>query len=304
MSRQARAFRGVVFTGVIGLASSLSLTAFGASASQPDFSSNPSVGWFSYSRTFIPPKSGPGPVEQDPAHPLISNDEFRATGKQPTYPMGDPKSPILKPWAAEAIRKYNARIQSGDNFFSLHATCRPMGVPEFDLLPMTRPLYFVQGPKEVVMILESFNDVRHVYLSDKHRPNPKPSWYGDSIGHYEGDTLVVDTIGFNDKTPIDQYQTPHTEQLHVVERFYLVDGGKTLQADIHVEDPGAFTTPWNAIQRFRRFEEVASKKSVANLAALATPEEGPLMEAICAENPINADGSGILPIPQAAAPDF
>jgi hypothetical protein len=154
------------------------------------------------------------------------------------------------------------------------------------------------------MILESFNDVRHVYLTDKHRANLKPSWYGDSIGHYEGDSLVVDTIGLNDKTVMDQFQTPHTTQLHVVERFHLIDGGKTLQVDVHVEDPGAFTTPWNAIQRFRRFEEVASKKSVASLAALATPEEGPLVEAICAENPNSADGTAIMPIPQAAVPDF
>jgi hypothetical protein len=169
---------------------------------------------------------------------------------------------------------------------------------------MTRPMYIVQGRKEVVLILESFNDVRHVYLSDKHRADLKPSWYGDSIGHYEGDSLVVDTIGFNDKTVIDQYQTPHTKQLHIVERFHLIDGGKTLQVDVHIEDPGAFTTPWNAIQRFRGFEAVASKKSVANLAALATPDEGPLMEAICAENPITADGSGMMPIPEAGKPDF
>ena len=135
--------------------------------------------------------------------------------------------------------------------FSLHASCYPIGVPAFLLVPMTRPMYIVQGPKEVVMILESFNDVRRIYLSDKHSPNVKPSWYGDSIGHYEGDTLVVDTIGLNEKTTIDGFHTPHTKQLHVVERFHLIDGGRTLEVNIHVEDPGAFTMPWNAIQRYR-----------------------------------------------------
>jgi hypothetical protein len=276
-----------------------------AAASPPDFAPNPSAGWFAYARAFMRPDSGPGPVRPDPTHPTVSNDEFRATGKQPTYAMGDPNSPILKPWAADAIRRYNARVLSGENFFSLHATCRPIGVTAFLLQPMTRPMYIVQGRREVAMILESFNDVRHIYLSARHRANLKPSWNGDSIGHYEGDTLVVDTIGFNDKTVIDQFQTPHTTELHTVERFHLVDGGKTLEVDLHVEDPGAFTTPWNAVQRYRQFEATLSKKkTLVNLAALATPDKGPLMEAICAENPITADGSGILPIPEDDHPAF
>jgi hypothetical protein len=164
-------------------------------------------------------------------------------------------------------------------------------------------MYIVQGPKEVVMILESFNDVRRIYLSDKHSQNVRPSWYGDSIGHYEGDTLVVDTIGLNEKTTIDGFHTPHTKELHVVERFHLVDSGRTLEVNIHVEDPGAFTTPWNAIQRYRGFEQTVSKANVASLAVLATPEEGPLMEAICAENP-NSLGMGARPIPQTSVPDF
>jgi hypothetical protein len=119
---------------------------------------------------------------------------------------------------------------------------------------MTQPMYFVQGPKEVVMILTSFNDVRHIFLTDKHSPNVKPSWYGESIGHYEGDSLVVDTIGLDDRTWIDGFGTPHTKQLHVIERFHLIEDGKVLEANVHVEDPGAFTMPWDAIQRFRQYE--------------------------------------------------
>jgi hypothetical protein len=273
-------------------------------AAAPVFSPTASTGWYAYSRVFIPPPSGPGPVRQDAAHPLVSNDEFRESGKQPTFPMGDPASPILKPWAAESIRKTNARILAGKPAYSLHATCRPTGVPMFLLLPMTIPMYIVQGPREVVLILEDFADVRHVYLADNHRPNVKPSWYGDSIGHYEGDTLVVDTIGLNDKTSVDEFMTPHTTQLHVVERFHLIDGGKVLEVNVHVEDPGAFTTPWNAIQRFRQYEPVTTKKSVASLALLATPEEGPLIEAICAENPNSLMGLSDLAVPQTTLPDF
>ena len=92
-------------------------------------------------------------------------------------------------------------------------------------------MHFVQGPKEVVMISSSFNDVRHIYLADKHSDNLKPSWYGESIGHYEGDTLVVDTIGLNDRTFVDGFETPHTTQLHVIERFHLIEDGKVLEVE-------------------------------------------------------------------------
>ena len=96
--------------------------------------------------------------------------------------------------------------------------------------------------------------MRRVYLNVPHSADPKPSWYGESgQSRYENsDTLVVDTIGMNDRTYIDNYRTPHTAQLHVVERFKLLPGGDALEVKVHVEDPGAFTTPWNAIQRYRR----------------------------------------------------
>ena len=275
-----------------------------SAAAAPVFSPTAGAGWFAYSRLYIPPRSGPGPVRPDPAHVLVSNDEFRESGKQPTFPMGDPNSPILKPWAADSIRKTNARILAGKPAYSMHATCRPTGVPMFLLIPMTIPMYIVQGPREVLLILEDFADVRHIYVTDKHRPNVKPSWYGDSIGRYEGDTLVVDTIGLNDKTFIDQFMTPHTTQLHVIERFHLTDGGKVLEVNIHVDDPGAFTTPWDAVQRFRQFEQITTKKPVASLALLATPEEGPLIEAICAENPNSLMGLSDLAVPQTTSPDF
>ena len=128
---------------------------------------------------------------------------------------------------------------------------------------------------------------RHVYLTDKHSPNLTPSWFGESIGHYEnGDTLVVDTIGLNTRTFVDSYRTPHTAQLHVVERFRIVDGGKALEVTAHVEDPGAFTMPWTALQRYRR------------------AEQGPLREQVCAENNAGFFNYDIEPIPTADRPDF
>jgi hypothetical protein len=304
MSRFAANCTGGILASAVYLAGSLSVSAMAAGASLPKFTPNPSAGWFAYTREFIPPANGAGPVRQDPAHAFVSNDDFRLTGKQPTFPLGDPNSPILRPWAKDAMRTYNERVLSGKPAYGLHASCYPIGVLEFLLEPMTRPMYIVQGPKEVLMILESFNDVRRVYLTDKHSANLKPSWYGESIGRYEGDTLVIDTIGLNDKTVVDGFQTPHTEQLHVVERFHLIDNGNTLEVNIHIEDPGAYTMPWDAIQHYRRYEANVSKNSAASLAMLATPEEGPLTEAICAENPNSLMGLDALPVPQTTVPDF
>jgi hypothetical protein len=242
-------------------------------------------------------------VQPDPAHRGVSNDEFRATGRQPSLSVADLDNPILQPWARARVRERNEQVLAGKQVFSLHASCWPVGIPHFLLEPMTRPMYIVQSPREVVMLLTSFNDVRRIYLADQHSANVKPSWYGESIGHYEGDSLVVDTIGLNDRTFVDGFQTPHTTRLHVIERWHMTDGGQILEANVHVEDPGAFTMPWNAIQRYRRFEAVASK-NVSSLVQLATPEEGPLTEAICAENPNSFMGMPHRPLPQATTPDF
>ena len=303
MPRHAGELTRGILAGAMCLAATMSLaqTAVGA---PPDFAPNPSAAWFSYSREFMPPPSGPGPVAALPGHRHVSNDEFRLTGKQATFALGDPDSPILKPWAAEKVRQRNAILLSGKPLFSPHASCWPIGVPNFLNEPMTRPMYFVQGPKEVVMILTSFSDVRHVPLTDHHSANVKPTWYGDSIGRYEGDSLVIDTIGIDDRTEIDGYGTPHTKDLQVIERLHLIKGGEELQADFHIEDPGAFTTPWNAIQRYRKYEATVAKMPIGAVPVLATPEEGPLTEAICAENPKSFLGLPAMPIPQAAKPDF
>jgi hypothetical protein len=157
----------------------------------------------------------------------------------------------------------------------------------------------------VVMILSSKQEIRHIYLTDKHSPNVKTSWYGESIGRYEGDTLVVDTIGIDDRTWVDGFGTPHTKQLHVVERFHLIEDGKVLEANIHVEDPGAFTMPWNGIQRFRQYEAAVRKIPIERIAQLASVPEGPMQEMICADNPNSfLPGTGAKPIPQTVAPDF
>ena len=260
-------------------------SAAAADMGPPEFAPNPTVGWIAQGAEFLPPPSGPGPVMNDPAHPRISNAVATATGQQPTFHIGDANSPILQPWAAEQMRKRNAEVLGGKPGYTRQVSCWPVGVPTFLLYPV-QPIYFVQTPKQVLMISQEDHMVRHIYLNQPHSANPKPSWYGESVGHYEGDTLVVDTIGQNDRNWVDNYRTPHTPALHVTERFRMLDGGKTLEASVHVEDPGAFTTPWNAIQRYRR------------------AEQGPIVESFCAENNANFFNYDMEPMPQADKPIF
>ena len=260
----------------------------------PDFSPDSRTGWIAgdpdgenpIGQDFLQPPSGPGPVTFDKAHPYLDTRAASRAGAQPTLRVADLTNPILLPWAREELRKVNERALTATVMFTRKERCWPIGVPGFLLYPVT-PVYFLQSPKQVVMIWEEDHMARHVYLTDRHSPNPKPSWFGESIGHYEnGDTLVVDTIGLNTRTFVDTYRTPHTEQLHVVERFHIVAGGKGLEVNVHVEDPGAFTTPWNAIQRYRR------------------SERGPMRETVCAENNDKYFNYDVEPIPTADKPDF
>jgi hypothetical protein len=108
------------------------------------------------------------------------------------------------------------------------------------------PYFFIQAPDKVVIISQVDHQSRHIYLTDRHSQNVKPSWSGESIGHYEGDELVVDTIGISARAPVDKFFTPYTEHFHMIERFRLASGGDRLEVRVHVEDPGAFTMAWNA----------------------------------------------------------
>ena len=304
-NRWAAIFWVAATIGLLGVGTAAA-PAFAADTTRPDFAPNGSVSWIRIGEAvFIPPPSGPGPILNDPAHPMISNDDYRRTGAQPSFPVADLSNPILQPWTREALRKRNEEVLAGNPGFGPQQSCWPRGVPGF-LLYGVQPLYIVQGPKEVIMTWQGDHQIRRIYLDVPHVADLKPSWYGDSVGHYEGDTLVVDTIGLSDKTYIDGYLTPHTEKLHVVERFHLIDGGKTLEANIHVEDPGAFTMPWDAIQRYRRVEPERAENGlvIANDATSSAAVAGPMLEASCAENNISYFGNDALPIPTAEKPDF
>ncbi len=218
----------------------------------PDFSSH-NVAWVFGLGDYTAIPGEPSPTRNDPAHPYVSNNEFRATGAQPTFRVADLSNPNIKPWAKEIMRRENDKALSGGMPFSWRASCMPSGVPAF-MMAAVEPIHFVQTPKQVTMIFSGDAQVRRVYLDVPHSTDPKPSWYGESVGHYEGDTLVVDTIGLNGKTFIDNYRTPHSEKLHVIERYRLVDDGKMLEVTFRIEDPDTFYQPWSAVGRLRRVQ--------------------------------------------------
>jgi hypothetical protein len=221
-------------------------------AAPPDFSSN-LVGWVGTGAggNFTAVPGLVPPVTNDPAHPYVPN----GTAAQPTYRIADLTNPNLKPWVKERMKKDTAEVLAGKIAFTARSSCMPAGVPAFMGYGGPTPVYFVQTPKMIWMIFSGDHQVRRVYLDVPHSANPKPSWYGESVGHYEGDTLVIDTIGLNDKSFVDNFRTPHTEKLHVIERWKMVDGGKAMEVTFTVEDPDAFYQPWSGMRRYRRVEQ-------------------------------------------------
>jgi hypothetical protein len=232
-----------------------------------------------------PPGSGHGPIKQDPSHPFHGN--LDGPG-QVTLRFGNVQDPVLKPWAAAQMQATNEEVLSGKRAvpFTAQGRCYPGGVPGQLLYP-AEPFYFIQTPKEVWMIWQRDHMVRRVYLTDKHSDDVKPSWFGESIGHYEnGDTLVVDTIGLSTRNSfIDNFRTPHTTKEHVVERFKLSADSKQLEAAVVVDDPGTFNEPLHLVQRWRNVKN-------------------PLLETACAENNEDYFHQNLVPIPQADQPDF
>jgi hypothetical protein len=230
---------------------------------------------------FLAPPSGPGPVMSPKNRPYVPN----GNGNQPTYRIADTSNPILKPWAVEQMEKANADVRAGKVPYITRERCWPAGVPGFAVYTRVQPIHFYQTKKEVTIVNELNTQIRHIYMDVPHTKNPGHTWYGESVGHYEGDELVVDTIGLNDKTFVDNYRTPHTDQIHVVERFKVIEDGKTLQLTVFVEDPGTFNMPWSAVQRFKRIAR-------------------PLEEYLCEPSNVGFFGYDVAPIPSADKPDF
>jgi len=230
-----------------------------------------------FETAFKPPAAGPGPVMNlRPAPP------GQRGGEGLTHWQGDYNAPILQPWAAEKVRQHTDADRAGMPMNSAQETCWPMGVPY--ILELNMHMQILESAKKIVFLYERHMQARIIPFDVPHRSNFKPSWFGDSVAHWDGETLVVDTVGLDDRTWVDVFATPHTEMLHVVERYRLADA-RTLQATVYVEDPGAFTTPWSGVVTYRRDQE-------------------PYLEVVCAENNINPVTRELYPIPMAAKPDF
>jgi hypothetical protein len=152
-------------------------------------------------------------------------------------------------------------------------------------LRLREPVQFLQTPEQITVLYQRDHQVRRIYLNEPHSQAPRRSWYGESVGHYEGDTLVVDTIALDARAVVDWFLTPHSEKLHVVERYRMTDGGRRMEVHFTVEDPDAFTKPWSAVVHYRR--GAAS-----------------IQEIVCSENNKNASTGGNYPIPTAARDDF
>ena len=235
-------------------------------ASVPDFSG---IWWHPSLPGFEPPASGPGPVTNRSRRDGIS--DYNQL-------VGDYTNPILKPEAAEVVKKHGELSLAGVTYPNPANQCWPEPVP---FIYKNFGLQILQQPDRITMLYEQDHEIRHVRMNQPHPAQVKPSWYGDSVGHYEGDTLVIDTVGTRTDRPfamIDLYGTPYTRALHVVERYRLLDyedakegldrdakenlrpggimdrnyRGKYLQLLFTVEDEGVFTTPWSATITFGR----------------------------------------------------
>jgi hypothetical protein len=209
-----------------------------APAAVPDFSSNQSAWEGPNGVDFSPIPGAVPPVYGDPAHPHYSNAQARRRGIQPTYRIADLTNPNIKPWAKEVMKKDNDEVLVGKIAYTPGSSCKPYGTPTY--MEDGGPFYFIQTPKEVWMIWTEDNQVRRVLMNVPHSANLKPSWYGSSVVHYQGDRLVTDSIGMNDKMVADICRTPGTEKLHVVERWRRIDNGQNDGSNVHSGRRGRF----------------------------------------------------------------
>jgi hypothetical protein len=271
-------------------------------ASVPDFSGiwgNPFL-----TGGLEPPASGPGPV----------TNRSRRNGVSDIYQfVGDYTNPILKPRAAETVKKHGEISLTGVTYPTPANQCWPEPLP---FIFRNFGMQILQQPHQITILYSDNHEVRRVRLNQPHPAQVKSSWYGDSIGRYEGDTLVIDTVGikFGRFAMVDVYGTPYTEALHVVERYRLIDQeaakvaqdrggienqraggnwtadpnykGKGLQLHVTVEDEGVFTMPWSATKTYRR------------------PLVTEWQEVVCAENPHEYYAGRDTEVPQADKPDF
>jgi hypothetical protein len=227
---------------------------------------------------YQPPEAAADPRRRGPSH----------TGPRIVERLSDAENPNLTPWATAQMRMHNELVKNGRRAFSAMSRCWPGGPAQ--VLFNAEPIYFVQTPQQVWILWQRDHLVRRIYLNREHSLNPKPSWFGESVGRYENGELVIDTIGFAEHpySFVDNWRTPHTKDLHTVERWKVVNGGNAIEATVTFDDPGAFNAPWSGLVRW-------------------TKRNGPILESVCAENNENYGkflGLSEYPMPETKTPDF
>jgi hypothetical protein len=217
----------------------------------PDFSGGwGRIGALVETYEVIPGSAGGRPQTVDPKHPHIDG----AGGGTDVQWISSLDNPTLKPETLAKLKAITEYDIAGISHIKDEGVCRPSGVPML-LNRRGSALQMLQTGHEVIIMNARDQQIRHIYLDVPHAKNPGHSGYGESVGHYEGgDTLVVDTVGQNDLTQVDRFGTPHSDQIHVVERYKLSPDGKTIEVQFTVDDPGAFTMPWSGMARFTRRE--------------------------------------------------
>jgi hypothetical protein len=287
-----------------------------SAASIPDFSgtwNHPAFPWFE------PPASDPGPVTNRSRWPQLPQTLGGSVALPPAKEgisdydqlVGDYTNPILQPWAAEVVKKFGEKSLAGITYPNPSNQCWPEPMP---FIYKQFVVLMIQQPDKVTFYYNGNGDIRHVRLNEPHRTPLTPSWYGDSVGHYEGDTLVIDTVGQKTDRPyamLDLFGTPYTKSLHIVERYrlrnyddvkdaiernikenWLFNGdvfsqhrGKFLQLHLTIEDEGVFTTPWTATLTY-------------------VPGPDTWAEVVCAENRNQYYSKNEADVPRAEKPDF
>lgn len=174
---------------------------------------------------------------------------------------GAPATPVCKepiPLSEQGMKVFKAQLSKNDP----EANCLPTGVPRMAPYPWR----IVQDPKHIFFLFEgNIHSYRQIFMDGrKHSADPDPTWYGESIGSWDGDTLVVDTIGYNDKFWFDFAGHPHSEQLHTIERYTRTDSA-TLKIETQIIDPAMYTKPFT-------------------ITFTARAQPGELTEYICQEN--------------------
>lgn len=209
---------------------------------------------------------------------LWTNADYKFTGgfsaRQRAIRTTDGKAPPFLPAAATLLNKrLDEADKQGKIFANTLANCLPGGVPEmlFGAAYLTQVL---ETPGQITVLYEEQNHFRIIRLDQPHLKDPDPSYMGDSVGHWDGDTLVVDTIGLSAKTTLDMVGTPHTDAMHVVERYRRTAPDK-IQIQVSIDDKGTFARPWDAKVTYK-----------------AAPPGSRISEYICENNHNGADQNG------------